>query len=83
MSFLVSHHPLESLPCKLSSAKTVFETALVFRDVSFGRLLHDALMWHDLGTVGLVKEDDYITDLSFDILSLEALFLVPRQASGP
>ncbi|KAL1998344.1 hypothetical protein VTN02DRAFT_6362 [Thermoascus thermophilus] len=32
-------------------------------------------------TVGLVKEDDYITDLSFDILSLEALFLVPRICS--
>ncbi|KAF4156993.1 hypothetical protein CNMCM8927_006076 [Aspergillus lentulus] len=29
--------------------------------------------------VGLAKESDYITDLSFDILSLEALFLVPRQ----
>jgi hypothetical protein len=31
--------------------------------------------------VGLVKESDYITDLSFDILSLEALFLVPRICS--
>ncbi|EAW06789.1 uncharacterized protein ACLA_084840 [Aspergillus clavatus NRRL 1] len=29
--------------------------------------------------IGLVEESDYITDLSFDILSLEALFLVPRQ----
>ncbi|GFF73352.1 hypothetical protein IFM60648_03920 [Aspergillus lentulus] len=31
--------------------------------------------------VGLAKESDYITDLSFDILSLEALFLVPRICS--
>ncbi|KAL4946795.1 hypothetical protein BDV06DRAFT_181566 [Aspergillus oleicola] len=28
--------------------------------------------------IGLYRADDYITDLSFDILSLEALFLVPR-----
>ncbi|KAL2827544.1 hypothetical protein BDW59DRAFT_143947 [Aspergillus cavernicola] len=28
--------------------------------------------------IGLSREDSYITDLSFDILSLEALFLVPR-----
>lgn len=31
------------------------------------------------GTVGLVKQSDSITDISFDILSLQALFLVPRQ----
>lgn len=31
-----------------------------------------------LGVVGLSQKDGYITDLSFDILSLEALFLVPR-----
>lgn len=35
------------------------------------------------GVVGLVKESDSITDLSFDILSLEALFLVPRQVLAP
>ncbi|KAL4999192.1 hypothetical protein BDV10DRAFT_165440 [Aspergillus recurvatus] len=28
--------------------------------------------------IGLGEKDEYITDLSFDILSLEALFLVPR-----
>ncbi|KAL4813426.1 hypothetical protein BDW67DRAFT_168226 [Aspergillus spinulosporus] len=28
--------------------------------------------------IGLAEKDEYITDLSFDILSLEALFLVPR-----
>ncbi|KAL4872878.1 hypothetical protein BDV12DRAFT_127352 [Aspergillus spectabilis] len=28
--------------------------------------------------IGLSREDEYITDLSFDVLSLEALFLVPR-----
>ncbi|KAL4779534.1 hypothetical protein BJX76DRAFT_76135 [Aspergillus varians] len=32
-------------------------------------------------TIGLSREDEYITDLSFDILSLEALFLVPRTFS--
>ncbi|KAH8433419.1 uncharacterized protein LDX57_011053 [Aspergillus melleus] len=31
--------------------------------------------------IGLAQESDYITDLSFDILSLEALFLVPRLCS--
>ncbi|KAK1139210.1 hypothetical protein N8T08_001205 [Aspergillus melleus] len=31
--------------------------------------------------IGLAQENDYITDLSFDILSLEALFLVPRLCS--
>lgn len=29
--------------------------------------------------MGLVEQSESITDLSFDILSLEALFLVPRQ----
>ncbi|KAJ6129233.1 hypothetical protein N7512_002013 [Penicillium capsulatum] len=33
--------------------------------------------------IGLGKEDDYIVDVSFDVLSLEALFLVPRYASVP
>jgi hypothetical protein len=30
------------------------------------------------GAIGLARGDDYIIDMSFDILSLEALFLVPR-----
>ena len=30
------------------------------------------------GIIGLLKDDDDIVDTSFDILSLEALFLVPR-----
>ena len=30
------------------------------------------------GIVGLSKDSDIIVDISFDILSLEALFLVPR-----
>lgn len=33
------------------------------------------------GAIGLTKGNNYILDLSFDILSLEALFLVPRYAS--
>lgn len=33
------------------------------------------------GAIGLTRGDNYILDLSFDILSLEALFLVPRYAS--
>lgn len=36
------------------------------------------LMGDVTGAVGLSKGDDYILDISFDILSLEALFLVPR-----
>ena len=31
-----------------------------------------------IGIVGLFKDGDAVTELSFDILSLEALFLVPR-----
>ena len=31
-----------------------------------------------IGIVGLAKKDDDIIGISFDILSLEALFLVPR-----
>jgi len=30
------------------------------------------------GIIGLVKDDDEIVDRSFDILSLEALVLIPR-----
>ena len=34
-----------------------------------------------LGVIGLVRKESNITDISFDILSLEALFLVPRVCS--
>lgn len=34
-----------------------------------------------LGVIGLVRQDANIIDISFDILSLEALFLVPRVCS--
>ena len=33
--------------------------------------------------IGLVKDSDEIIDISFDILSLEALFLVPRYVTIP
>lgn len=33
------------------------------------------------GVIGLAKGDTAVIELSFDILSLEALFLVPRQDS--
>ena len=33
------------------------------------------------GIVGLAKDSEHITDVAFDILSLEALFLVPRVCS--
>ena len=32
-------------------------------------------------TIGLVKQDDELIDTAFDVLSLEALFLVPRICS--
>ncbi|KAI9872662.1 MAG: hypothetical protein M1830_001361, partial [Pleopsidium flavum] len=35
-----------------------------------------------IGVIGLVKDSDQIIDTSFDILSLEALFLVPRYIDG-
>lgn len=31
-----------------------------------------------LRMIGLAKNDHYATDIAFDILSIEALFLVPR-----
>ena len=34
-----------------------------------------------LGIIGLIKNDDPIIDTAFDILSLEALFMVPRICS--
>ena len=34
-----------------------------------------------IGIIGLSKDSDRIVDISFDILSLEALFLVPRVCS--
>lgn len=33
------------------------------------------------GTIGLLKGSDYIIDVSFDVLSMAALFLVPRICS--
>ena len=33
------------------------------------------------GTVGLLRQSEYIVDVSFDILSMAALFLVPRICS--
>lgn len=33
---------------------------------------------YDTGAIGLARGDNYILNISFDILSLEALFLVPR-----
>ena len=36
------------------------------------------------GTIGFIKSDSRdIMDMSFDILSLEALFLVPRCVNNP
>ncbi|ERT02489.1 hypothetical protein HMPREF1624_00788 [Sporothrix schenckii ATCC 58251] len=34
-----------------------------------------------IGTIGLSRNSEYLIDLSFDILSLEALFMVPRISS--
>lgn len=34
-----------------------------------------------LGIIGLLRGSDYIIDVSFDILSMAALFLVPRICS--
>lgn len=43
--------------------------------------LQEGLLSQIIGVVGLVKDSDRIVDISFDILSLEALFLVPRYAA--
>jgi hypothetical protein len=43
--------------------------------------LHGPLLTGILGAVGMVKQDDNIIKTAFDILSLEALFMVPRLCS--
>lgn len=48
----------------------------VYFGVNWVSLFHVANL--NLGIIGLANNSDYIIDLSFDILSLEALFLLPR-----
>ncbi|KAE8147276.1 hypothetical protein BDV25DRAFT_160728 [Aspergillus avenaceus] len=62
------------------------DAGMVFYQMDFWKLWNMGIIGTGLAFViariiGLVKDDDYITDLSFDILSLEALFLVPRICS--
>jgi len=57
---------------------------LGFLDLSQVPIFTPLLQWHFpnngrfSGIIGLVKDDDEIVDRSFDILSLEALVLIPR-----
>ncbi|BDD62362.1 hypothetical protein MAP00_007331 [Monascus purpureus] len=60
------------------------DAGIVFYQMDFWSLWNMAIIGTGVAfvvarTVGLVEQSESITDLSFDILSLEALFLVPRQ----
>ncbi|PYH49528.1 uncharacterized protein BP01DRAFT_400975 [Aspergillus saccharolyticus JOP 1030-1] len=59
------------------------DAGMVFYQLDFWSVWNMAIIGTGLAfvtirVIGLGKKSDYITDLSFDILSLEALFLVPR-----
>ncbi|KAE8335628.1 hypothetical protein BDV24DRAFT_155896 [Aspergillus arachidicola] len=62
------------------------DAGMLFYQMDFWKLWNMGIIGTGLAFVisriiGLAKDSDYITDLSFDILSLEALFLVPRICS--
>lgn len=62
------------------------DAGIVFYQMDFWSLWNMAIIGTGVAfvvarTVGLVEQSESITDLSFDILSLEALFLVPRICS--
>ncbi|RAH44866.1 uncharacterized protein BO95DRAFT_365158 [Aspergillus brunneoviolaceus CBS 621.78] len=62
------------------------DAGMVFYQMDFWSVWNIAIIGTGLAfmiirVIGLAKKSDYITDLSFDILSLEALFLVPRICS--
>ncbi|KAL4973278.1 hypothetical protein BDW66DRAFT_162205 [Aspergillus desertorum] len=59
------------------------DSGMLFYQMTFWNLWDLCIIWTGLvfvitRIIGLIEKDEYITDLSFDILSLEALFLVPR-----
>ncbi|KAJ5783236.1 hypothetical protein N7457_005010 [Penicillium paradoxum] len=61
----------------------VIDAGVVFYQMDFWSLWNVSIIGVGLAfvitrVIGLVKESESIIDLSFDILSLEALFLVPR-----
>ncbi|KNG89581.1 hypothetical protein ANOM_003182 [Aspergillus nomiae NRRL 13137] len=62
------------------------DAGMLFYQMDFWKLWNMGIIGTGLAFVvsriiGLAEDSEYITDLSFDILSLEALFLVPRQVS--
>ncbi|KAL3471127.1 hypothetical protein BJX99DRAFT_238111 [Aspergillus californicus] len=61
----------------------VADSGMLFYQMTFWNLwdlciIATGLVFVIIRALGLSRQDDYITDLSFDVLSLEALFLVPR-----
>ncbi|KAL4886665.1 hypothetical protein BJY04DRAFT_213423 [Aspergillus karnatakaensis] len=61
----------------------VADSGMLFYQMTFWNLwdlciIGTGLVFVVTRVIGLSKDDGYITDLSFDVLSLEALFLVPR-----
>lgn len=62
------------------------DAGMLFYQMDFWKLWNMGIIGTGLAfviarTIGLANNSEYMTDLSFDILSLEALFLVPRICS--
>ncbi|KAB8232427.1 uncharacterized protein BDW43DRAFT_109104 [Aspergillus alliaceus] len=62
------------------------DAGMLFYQMDFWKLWNMGIIGTGLAfviarTIGLANDSEYMTDLSFDILSLEALFLVPRLCS--
>ncbi|KAE8393358.1 hypothetical protein BDV23DRAFT_170289 [Aspergillus alliaceus] len=62
------------------------DAGMLFYQMDFWKLWNMGIIGTGLAfviarSIGLANDSEYMTDLSFDILSLEALFLVPRLCS--
>ena len=73
-----SFHPLSSSRFCLASVQCLASAECVPSAIGGTVLDSCSLTRGVIGIVGLLKDGDAITEISFDILSLEALFLVPR-----
>jgi hypothetical protein len=58
--------------------KCIVYTFLRLIGERFGGCLNTIPTILRIGAIGLLKQSDYLTDISFDTLALLALFLVPR-----
>ena len=55
--------------------------AFMVTSMSLFTHLSKEILTEYVGTIGLINRNDHVVDTAFDILSLEALFMVPRYFS--